>query len=180
MTFQQLLADQDYCDISLSQILVRAEVSKTTFYRHFSNKLELFVAMHDRIIESLLSELNERSQWLAVGANAGVLSVSQQITSKASARRSMAHKLGNDWPLAQRMIKRQLCRGIERRLQQAFGKPQNDPVCAALGSPLAAVFLDYLGQLNHQLNGQPVELKATELQWVVRAIVAAAVAEQRL
>lgn len=178
--FQRLLADHDYCDITLGQILVASEVSKTTFYRHFSRKLDLFVAMHDQIIEALLSDLTEASQWLDRAPNAAIVRVSQQITGKTSARRSLAHKLGNDWPLAQRLIRHRLLEAIAARLCTAFGKEATDPTCTALAGPLSALMMDYLGQLNQSRDGHPLAQKAAQLQWLLSTLVAAAVAEKRL
>ena len=51
--FVQLLREKGYSDITVSDIIERANVGRSTFYSHFHDKNDLFVSELDRVIEVL-------------------------------------------------------------------------------------------------------------------------------
>ncbi len=50
----QLIAEKDYGKITISDITNRAQIDRTTFYLHFSDKDDLFLKSQQKMIEELL------------------------------------------------------------------------------------------------------------------------------
>src|SRR5688572_17173346 len=51
--FVQLLREKGYSAITVSNIIERADVGRSTFYSHYRDKDDLFVSELDRVIEVL-------------------------------------------------------------------------------------------------------------------------------
>ncbi|HEX6034774.1 MAG TPA: TetR/AcrR family transcriptional regulator [Anaerolineales bacterium] len=51
--FVQLLKEKGYSAITVSDIIERANIGRSTFYSHYRDKDDLFVAQLDRVIEAL-------------------------------------------------------------------------------------------------------------------------------
>src|SRR6266545_3536261 len=49
----QLIREKDYSTITVSDIIERADVGRSTFYAHYRDKDDLFVSEMDRVIEVL-------------------------------------------------------------------------------------------------------------------------------
>ncbi len=50
----RVAGNKGYLAASVADVLTEAGVSRTTFYKHFSDKQECFLAAHDRAIETIL------------------------------------------------------------------------------------------------------------------------------
>lgn len=171
--FQQLLQQKDYCTISVSEIVKAADVGKTTFYRHYQRKLDVFVAMHDAIFTSALNDFSTANDWLSIDARTSFVDITILASKKVPRRSSMAYQLGNDWPIALRRLKQNLTQMIERRLASAFGEQVWKVPLPELAASIAALMSDYflrvntntLKPLNHE------SANANALQLFTRAII---------
>ena len=54
----QLLSETNYNKISVKDITVRAGIDRSTFYLHFKDKDDLFLAAQKRLVEELLETRN--------------------------------------------------------------------------------------------------------------------------
>lgn len=57
-TFIQLLHEKDFVSITVQDILDRALLNRTTFYKHYSSKYELAESMSQSILDKFNSSLN--------------------------------------------------------------------------------------------------------------------------
>ena len=57
-----LMKEKKYEDIKIKEILERSEISRRTFYRHFSNKQELLNYYFEKVIEEYLKERRNFAQ----------------------------------------------------------------------------------------------------------------------
>lgn len=55
------VADQGYVRTSVAAVIAAAGVSRETFYEHFSDKEQCFLAAFDRSVERLIARVRERS-----------------------------------------------------------------------------------------------------------------------
>ncbi|MBU2895550.1 TetR/AcrR family transcriptional regulator [Vibrio hepatarius] len=172
--FQQLLQENDYCAISVADIIQTADVGKTTFYRYYQRKLDVFVEMHDSIFDIALQDFTTKGDWLSVDARASFINIALMASKKVGRRSSMAHQLGNDWPLALRRLKQNLAQVVEQRLLDTFGQDVWGISLKEVASAITSLFNDYL----QRVNTSPSKILATEraqaLQLFTRAIILAA------
>lgn len=175
-TLAELLKDKDYCDITVAELIEKADVGKTTFYRHYERKLDVFLAMHDAFFDVLLQDLTIREDWLSLTPRPSVIAMLSRISEQSSFRRSIAYKLGNDAPQAHRQLKRNLTTQIEQRLTSAFNSDNFIIPLPSLASTLAAIYLDFITQLFNDDLASSVEERAASLQRLTQANLRAAIA----
>lgn len=56
--FVALLREQNYSAIQVSEIIVRANVGRTTFYRHFAHKADILIALHEGIFTRWMEDFD--------------------------------------------------------------------------------------------------------------------------
>lgn len=173
---KELLQDKDYCDISVTELIEKADVGKTTFYRHYDRKLDVFVALHNSLFELLLQDLTTQADWLSQSVAPSTALMFNRMQGQGNFRRSMSYKLGKDAPQAFRQIKQNLADTIETRLSTLFDVDSFIIPINSIASTLAAVYLDFISQLLSD-NQPAANEKANSLQRIVRACIKAAMAE---
>ncbi|WP_394147663.1 TetR/AcrR family transcriptional regulator [Shewanella atlantica] len=173
----ELLKDKDYCDITVAELIEKADVGKTTFYRHYERKLDVFLAMHDAFFDALLQDLTVREDWLSLSPRPSVIAMLSRISEQSSFRRSIAYRLGSDAPQAHRQLKLNLTSLIEQRLTSAFNSDDFIIPLPSLASTLAAIYLDYITQLFNDALASSVEERAASLQRLTQANLRAAIAD---
>lgn len=60
--FVQLLREKGYSTITVSDIIQRADIGRSTFYSHFRDKEDLFLAQLDRVIEALSHHMPDQRE----------------------------------------------------------------------------------------------------------------------
>ncbi|WP_299790622.1 TetR/AcrR family transcriptional regulator [uncultured Shewanella sp.] len=173
----ELLKDKDYCDITVAELIEKADVGKTTFYRHYERKLDVFLAMHDAFFDALLQDLTVREDWFSLSPRPSVIAMLSRISEQSSFRRSIAYRLGSDAPQAHRQLKLNLTSLIEQRLTSAFSSDDFIIPLPSLASTLAAIYLDYITQLFNDALASSVEERAASLQRLTQANLRAAIAD---
>ncbi len=65
----EAVAEQGYATTTVADVIARARLSRRTFYEHFSDKEECFLAAYDTVVEQLLSAVGhayeEQTTWTA-------------------------------------------------------------------------------------------------------------------
>lgn len=65
----RVVGRQGYKATSVADVIAEADVSRTTFYRHFKDKHECFLAAYDMVVDRVLAEVMEHcdgeQDWLA-------------------------------------------------------------------------------------------------------------------
>jgi AcrR family transcriptional regulator len=63
----ETVADKTYCEATVADVVALAEVSRRTFYEHFSSKLDCFLAAYDAatevLIKAIASAVSQRRGW---------------------------------------------------------------------------------------------------------------------
>ena len=62
LAFVQLLREKGYSAITVSDLIERANIGRSTFYSHFHDKEDLFVHEVDRVIEALSQQIPEQDE----------------------------------------------------------------------------------------------------------------------
>lgn len=171
----ELLKEKDYCDIAVAELIAKASVGKTTFYRHYDRKLDVFVALHSSMFDLLLQDLTTREAWLSSAPSPSIIALLNRVQGQSGFRRSMSYKLGKDAPQALRQLKDNLASTIETRLNQLFDTQQFSIPVASLASTLAAIHLDIISQLFIETPAPSTSHKAESLQRLIKACLTAAI-----
>ncbi|GAB4519387.1 MAG: TetR/AcrR family transcriptional regulator [Anaerolineae bacterium] len=76
--FVALLQEKGYEAITIGDILQRANVSRSTFYRYFQGKPDLLVSLHQSLFKRLNLGLETREMWLAKSPTPALVSFFEQ------------------------------------------------------------------------------------------------------
>jgi AcrR family transcriptional regulator len=69
-------ADKGFANVAVADVIERAHVSRRSFYEHFSNKEDCFLAAYDAGVEGLLDEIGAAEE-AARGAHGGLLAAAR-------------------------------------------------------------------------------------------------------
>ena len=53
-----VVSDVGYASMTVSDVISRAGVSRRTFYEHFVNKEDVFLAAYDHVVEEVIAEVS--------------------------------------------------------------------------------------------------------------------------
>ncbi|BDY04716.1 hypothetical protein F0521_17570 [Ferrimonas sp. YFM] len=176
--FSELLSERQYHEISIAQIVERANLGRTTFYRHFQAKVDALVAVHHPRVNRLLVGLEDQATWLADEAPAGMIETLEAFQSKPGMRLSLMHTFGRDGDQLLRRMSEQLTSGIKQRLTLAFSQRQwaipSEMLAAALVANFEAQIRVWIA-VRHRLSAKEF---ADQLHQLNRGLVLAALGQQ--
>jgi AcrR family transcriptional regulator len=130
-----LIGERRYAEITIQDIVDRANVGRTTFYLHFTSKEELFLSCHEAIVSAFQSgpfhrHPLSRDELLSPDAPPGMAAAYQHLQ-EAWARLSPIFR-GKDGPV------------ILQRIRDASAQEIEANLCAAFASADSAIPLDVL------------------------------------
>ena len=122
----ELIGERDYDTITIQDIIDHANVGRTTFYKHYNSKDELFMSCHEAMLSEFhLSPLHplSREELLSVEIPTEMTSAYQHLEQ----RRAQLYPIfqGKDSALILRQIRDRSAREIEANLRVAFGEAQS-------------------------------------------------------
>ncbi|KJG08610.1 TetR/AcrR family transcriptional regulator [Photobacterium kishitanii] len=145
--FRELLVSYNYGEILVTAIIDKAEVSKSTFYRYYSCKLDVFVEMHSDIFDRLLVGLVTEDDWLSQNPHHSIISMSMLAIQRTGGRRSLAAQFGDEWSNAVRLLKISLAGKIKGKINTAFSEDHWHISLDVLSHSLSVLYIEYLIQL---------------------------------
>lgn len=175
--FMALLREKNYTDITIHQIIERAELGRSTFYRHFQSKADVLVGFHEQLFSQLLAELQSQEAWLCPQPSATLVEFLERYNALNSGSFSMSYKLGKDLDYVLLNINKLLARVFASSLQTHFGEAAARIPWPVVAQSLAAnyswLLLDWLTQPQRPTPQQ----MATYIQQLSRGLVLAALSE---
>lgn len=135
-----LIGERDYDAITVQDIVDRANVGRTTFYLHYSNKDELFVSCHEAIVSGFQSLHSlSREEMLSPEAPPGMISAYRHLDEA----RAMLNPIfqGPDSLLIWRRIRDRSAQQIEATLRIAFAETDSTVPLDVLANYLAGAQL---------------------------------------
>jgi AcrR family transcriptional regulator len=140
----ELIGEREYDAITIQDIAERANVGRTTFYLHYSNKDDLFMSCHEAILSEfhsgpLYSHPLSREALLATEAPPGIIAAYRHL--KVTWMRLSPIFQGKDGPLILRRIRDQSAQEIEANLRVAFAEADSSIPIDVLANYLAGAQL---------------------------------------
>ena len=126
MALVELINERDYDTITIQDIVDRANVGRTTFYKHYNSKDELFMSCHEAMISELhISVLHSLSREELLSPQ-----IPSEITlayHHLEERRARLYPIfqGKDSQLILRQIRDRSSREIEANLATTFGEAKS-------------------------------------------------------
>lgn len=122
----ELIGEHGYDAITIQDIVDRANVGRTTFYKHYNSKEDLFMSCHEAIISDFhLSPLHplSKEELLSPEIPSEMASAYEHLEQ----RRARLYPIfqGKDSPLILRQIRDRSAREIEANLRTTFGEAKS-------------------------------------------------------
>ena len=151
--FVQLLKEKGYSAISVSDIIERANIGRSTFYSHYRDKDDLFVNELDRVIE-LLNKRMSTQQAMPFFPSLGLF---QHVGEQYQLYKALLWSPGID--LLTKHLQKSLSDRIEKELQKSGREFEASP--AILANFIAGSFLTLLNWwLENKMLYSPEEMDA--------------------
>jgi AcrR family transcriptional regulator len=117
--FAGLLAERGYENVTVGDIIARADVGRTTFYRHFENKASLVVQLHASRFVAFGVVPATRDGWLAPAPSPALIAYLEDAK-REERTQILICRLGAKDALIQQLHDAALAAHVEARLRVAF------------------------------------------------------------
>ncbi|HCM0861319.1 TPA: TetR/AcrR family transcriptional regulator [Vibrio parahaemolyticus] len=171
VAFRDLLLVKDYCEISVLEIISKADVSKSTFYRYYNGKLCVFIEMHKLLFQKLFTQMNTKDAWLSCLPQQSFINMASLASRRNGIGRSMVYKMGDDWSIASRLIRDCLSSEVENQLLKVFGKDSWIIPIEQVAGSIAALHIDCITQLGLKSGPSSAEQELSYLQFFTQSII---------
>jgi AcrR family transcriptional regulator len=116
----ELLNEHSYDDITIQDIVNRANVGRTTFYLHFNSKEELFVTCHEALVTGFYLWPLTREEMLSSEPPSGMLAAYRHLQEVRPLMNPIFQGKGS--PLILRRMRDWSAQEIEQSLRSAFAE----------------------------------------------------------
>jgi AcrR family transcriptional regulator len=137
--FIQLVAEKGYEAVTVSDITERANVGRTTFYRHFQGKEDILFSLHNAFFATLSFGLDSRQRWLNDEPPPQLIVFLEKMQERRQGARSL-YAPDKDFDLLVRRIDQLLARQFEDGLRQAFSESEFSIPFSILAQSIAGTY----------------------------------------
>ncbi|HLP18432.1 MAG TPA: TetR/AcrR family transcriptional regulator [Bacteroidota bacterium] len=138
-----LIIEKGYADVSIKDIIDRANVGRSTFYAHFESKEQLLLSGHDTFQRLLNERVGAKSKGQN-GVDINFLFLYEHVQSQRKLTRALVGKSGGE------LVQHQLHHIFEERIAQYFKQQaESDPVMFSLivkaaASAMVALLVEWM------------------------------------
>ncbi len=156
--FSSLIRETNYADITVNDIIGRANIGRSTFYRYFQSKADLLVFLHEERFDNLLLSLASESAWLTDSPPQELSGFLKAFRKMGNRQFSFAYILGNDIDYVIHHINKLLSVKFEKSLKDAFvGRESRIPFDVLAQSVSGSYCWVIISWLTGNLNYSPEE-----------------------
>ncbi|OEG75164.1 hypothetical protein BEL05_02595 [Shewanella colwelliana] len=170
----QSLRSVTYQQVKVGDLMRRAAIGRSTFYRHFSSKLDVLLLLHSGRFEQMLSDYQTESDWLAEQAGDSLRVFIKQVKTNSQLRRSLGYTLGADREMATNKITLLIEKKIEASLRKAFGSKALTIPFSILSLAIAANIHSQVKALKEQVSANDIDQFIDQLHRLNRGLITAA------
>lgn len=168
--FVELVRERGYANVTVADIAERADVGRTTFYRYYEGKAEVFLAVHAQRFERMGFAATTAEAWLSAEPSPALLAFVQMVGGQARFQ-SMFYQLGAEIDRIQREMQQKLVRHFEQALASAFGAQAFQTPLPVVASGVAGTFFGMMQPWAFGQSDPDAEVFARHLHRLMRAQV---------
>lgn len=159
--FAELLHRQSYQSITIQDIAGRANIGRSTFYRHFQSKADVLVEMHKEFFKRFALGILPANNVLSPQPAPGLVRM-LTLFKQASGLPISLTSLGEDADYVFRQISILLCQSIEEKLHTVWIEQESTIPFALLAQAMTGIYLGLLrGVAENQSEFSPDQLAET-------------------
>lgn len=174
---QGLLRKKNYGEISVGEIVAQADVGRSTFYRHFKNKADVMIALHDDLFRNIFAEMHSPGDWISGDSTKIICKMFDTHLNSQASKMSMADNIGADLDYIMRGVIQLLSMNIQSGLEQTFENSSPQIPFAVTASSIAGIysmtFMSWKGSFP-ELTGEEL---AEHVQRLISAVVTESIAK---
>jgi AcrR family transcriptional regulator len=137
--FIELLREKGYDAITVGDIIQRADVGRSTFYRYYENKAALLLGFHVQIFDGLRIGLATQEDWLGDAPSPRLMEFFEKLQRHARVQ-PFLYSLGNDLEFLIQRIDELMAQQFDDLLRQAFEGEQLSMPVPTLAHSVAGVY----------------------------------------
>lgn len=137
VAFVSLLKESNYANITVEDIADRANIGRSTFYRHFDSKPDILLSWHEDIFKALDLGQYTAEQWVQTDPPAKFIAFLERM--KYS--RMPMHDFGKDAGYVLRKVGAIFTKQIEANLTQSFQDVQMNIPPLVLAQSIAGIYV---------------------------------------
>lgn len=168
--FLQLVKEQSYSTITVQEICERANVGRSTFYRHFASKADILLQFHATIFAQLTAVYATADQWLATEPPPQMVSYLQRMQPTAAPTITL-YQFGNDIDYIFGQMDKLLTAAFTQSLVHAFADRTSTMPLAVVAQSIAGMYSTVIRSWFTGQAVQPAAAVATHLQRLARAAI---------
>lgn len=138
--FVQLTREKNYDTITINEIIERANIGRSTFYRYFQSKADILLSLHEGMFARFSLGLASAADWLAEEPPLPLVQFLEQFEPYERLRMSFAYKLGKDVDYVIPKMDELLIRQFEKSLRQSFSAAESHIPLEVLAHSIAGTY----------------------------------------
>lgn len=138
--FVELIQEKSYHAITIGDIVDRANIGRSTFYRYFQAKADVLVSLHENVFNHFSLGLSSASDWLADDPPPQLIAFLQQYQQSTTRPTSLSYKLGKDIDYVMRNINELLACQFEASLRRSFAEDDSSIPFTLLAKSIAGTY----------------------------------------
>ena len=169
--FAQLMDEKHFGEISVGEIADRANIGRSTFYRHFNGKQDVLIALHEDIFERLFADFSAETGWLAKEPPQQLKDYLDDFYNTGGPNVSLATAQGLNMDYVMRSIIELLSRYVTQALQQNFTETKTSIPLSTLASSIAGTYsMVLMSWKKDKMDVAPTQM-AEYLHRLIRALI---------
>ena len=174
----ELIKEKNYPNITVSEITERGDVGRSTLYKHYKSKADIFVDIHKDMFENLFSGLSTSESWSAPEPSSELVAFMERCLKLRLNPFSLSYKLGSDIDYLMTNITAQLTATIEERLRNSYCEEDSDIPLSILALSISNLFSGLLTSWFAKYQSSDVRKFATLIHRMIRALIYEATGER--
>ena len=177
--FLQLVKEKSYSTITVQEICERANVGRSTFYRHFASKADILLGFHEDIFAQVALVYATPEQWLAQEAPPQVVQFLQRMQPTTALPLFSLYRFGQDIDYLFNNMDKLMTQAFTQSLVHAFGdKPSTIPY-TFLAASIAGIYSTTIRTWLMSTPAVTADAVAAYMQRLVRATLQAALEQEQ-